>query len=101
MLTPKFQRESGGLDTYRRYWEPATNGRVLTISADPATMRVSYQVHFDHFRNGRGPTVLTLRFVGGRYLIDGEQTKGFVPADRRAPAPKKHGKRHGKGHREH
>jgi hypothetical protein len=111
MLTPKFQRESGGLDTYRSYWEHATNGRVLSISADPATMSVSYQVHFDDFHNGPGPTILDLKLVDGRYYIDGEHTKGFVPADQgasapaSAPTPKspepKHGKGHGKGHGKH
>jgi hypothetical protein len=111
MLTPKFQRESGGLDTYRSYWEHATNGRVLSISADPATMSVSYQVHFDDFHNGPGPTILDLKLVDGRYYIDGEHTKGFVPADQgasapaSAPTPKspepEHGKGHGKGHGKH
>ncbi|MEP7088500.1 MAG: serine/threonine-protein kinase [Nocardioidaceae bacterium] len=80
MLTPRFQRQSGGLDTYRRFWSRATNGRVLDISADPRTLTVSYQVRFDDFRNGPGPTVLDLAFSRGRYLIDGEQTVGFVPA---------------------
>jgi len=79
MLTPKFQRESGGLDSYRRFWDSATDGRVLSITADPADLTVSYQVRFDHFHNGPGPTVLDLTFDHGRYLIDGEHTKGFVP----------------------
>ena len=80
MLTAKFQRESGGLAHYRAFWDSATNGRVLDITADPSTLTVSYQVHFDHFHNGPGPTVLDLVFVDGHYLIDGERTKGFVPA---------------------
>ncbi len=80
MLTPKFQRESGGLDTYRRFWGGVTNGRVLSISADPANLTVSYQVRFDNFNNGPGPTVLDLKFEDGKYLIDGERTQGFKPA---------------------
>jgi hypothetical protein len=80
MLTPKFQRESGGLDHYREFWDSATNGRVLSITADPAHLTVSYQVHFDDFHNGPGPTVLDLTFENGHYLINGEHTKGFVPA---------------------
>ncbi|RNM12683.1 serine/threonine-protein kinase [Nocardioides pocheonensis] len=80
MLTPKFQRESGGIDRYRSFWNPATNGTVRDITADPAALTVSYQVHFDHFHNGPGPTVLDLTFQDGHYLIDGERTKGFVPA---------------------
>jgi len=81
MLTPKFQRESGGLERYRTFWDRATNGRVLGITADPAALTVRYQVHFDDFRNGPGPTVLQLKYTGGHYLIDGEHTKGFVPVD--------------------
>jgi eukaryotic-like serine/threonine-protein kinase len=80
MLTPKFQQESGGLDNYREFWNPATNGRVLSISANPSNLSVSYQVRFDNFNNGPGPTVLDLTFDDGRYLIDGERTEGFVPA---------------------
>jgi serine/threonine protein kinase len=80
MLSPKFQVQSGGIDTYRRFWGSATNGRVLSISADPRTLTVSYQVRFDNFKNGPGPTVLVLKFDHDRYLIDGERTQGFVPA---------------------
>ena len=80
MLTPKFQVESGGFDTYREFWDPATNGRVLSISTDPDNLTVSYQVRFDNFDNGPGPTVLDLKFDRGRYLIDGENTQGFKPA---------------------
>jgi hypothetical protein len=81
MLTPKFQRESGGLDRYRSFWEPATGGRVLSITPDVATLSVSYQVHFDNWRNGPGPTVLDLTFTDGRYRIDGERSRGFEPAE--------------------
>lgn len=80
LLTPKFQRESGGLAAYRKFWGRATNGRVLSITADPSNLTVSYQVHFDNFPNGPGPTVLDLKFERGRYLIDGERSRGFVPA---------------------
>jgi eukaryotic-like serine/threonine-protein kinase len=81
MLTPKFQRESGGLENYREFWEDATDGRVLSITADPANLTVSYQVRFDHFHNGPGPTVLDLTFDDGQYLINGERTKGFEPEE--------------------
>ncbi len=80
MLTPKFQQESGGFEKYQRFWDPATNGRVLSISADPKNLTVSYQVHFDDFDNGPGPTVLDLKYDNGKYLIDGEHTRGFKPA---------------------
>ena len=80
MLTPKFQRESGDLDTYRRFWSGVGDGRILDISADPGTLVVSYRVRFDNFGTGRRPTVLDLRFDRGRYRINGERTEGFVPA---------------------
>ena len=80
MLTPKFQEESGGFDKYNAFWGPATNGRVVSISPDPENLTVSYQVHFDNFDNGPGPTVLDLKFDNGRYLIDGERTQGFEPS---------------------
>ncbi len=80
MLSPKFQVESGGIETYRRFWDAATNGRVVSISANPDNLSVSYQVRFDNFDNGPGPTVLDLKFEDGRYLIDAERTQGFTPA---------------------
>ena len=80
MLTPKFQAESGGFAKYHRFWDRARNGRVLSIEANPTDLTVSYQVHFDDFDNGPGPTVLQLVFEKGRYRIDGEMSKGFVPA---------------------
>ena len=80
MLTPKFQQESGGFGKYQKFWDPATNGKVLSISTDPKALTVAYQVHFDNFHNGPGPTVLDLTYDNGRYLIDGEHTRGFVPS---------------------
>ena len=80
MLTPKFQRDSTDLNTYREFWSGAGSGRVLSISADPGNLAVSYQVRFDNRKKGPGPTVVDLVFDGGRYLIDAERTKGFVPA---------------------
>ena len=45
--TPSSQQESGGLDTYRGFWDSATDGRVLYITPNPESP-VSYQVHFDN-----------------------------------------------------
>jgi eukaryotic-like serine/threonine-protein kinase len=80
MLTPKFQRESGGLATYRDFWDGVGRGRVLSIDADPDDLVVSYRVRFENFGTGRRPTVLDLVFEDGRYRIDGERTEGFEPA---------------------
>ncbi len=81
MLTPKFQQESGGFTKYRQFWDAATNGRVLSISTNPENLSVSYQVRFDNFDNGPGPTVLDLTYEDGTYRIDGERSEGFQPAD--------------------
>jgi serine/threonine protein kinase len=80
MLTPKFQRQSGGLDTYRKFWSGVGHGQLLTVSADPRNLVVSYRVRFQNFGTGRRPTVLDLVFDPGRYLINGEHNDGFVPA---------------------
>jgi serine/threonine protein kinase len=74
MLTPRFQVESGGLATYRRFWGGVGDGRVLAVSADPRSLVVRYRVRFDNFGTGRRPTVLKLVFDRGRYLIDRELT---------------------------
>ena len=102
MLTPQFQAESGGFDKYRRFWDPAQNGTVGAIQADPATLQVSYQPHFDHWRNNPNPTRLVLAYKGGQYLIAAEHTVGFTPVattstttTHNPPPPPKH--EHGKG----
>jgi serine/threonine protein kinase len=80
MLTPGFQRQSGGLQTYRDFWDGVGKARILEFSADPANLVVSYRVRFENFGTGRRPTVLDLAYQDGRYLIAGERTEGFVPA---------------------
>jgi hypothetical protein len=74
MLSPRFQRESGGLATYRTFWSGVGRGQILAISADPRSLVVSYRVRFENFGTGRRPTVLQLVFDRGRYLIDDELT---------------------------
>lgn len=80
MLTPKFQRDSGGLDNYRAFWGGAGTGEVLNISADPGTLAVSYQVRFSNREQRPGRTMLDLVFQRGRYLINAESSRGFEPA---------------------
>ena len=78
MLTPKFQRQSGGFEDYRNFWEGATDGRISNIKATPEDLKVSYQVKWTGHDNGPR-TKLQLVFEDGKYLIDGEDTKGFTP----------------------
>ncbi len=74
MLTPKFQRESGGLAKYRSFWSGVGPGQVLAVSANPRSLVVSYRAKFENFGTGRRSTVLQLVFEQGSYLIDGELT---------------------------
>ncbi len=74
MLTPKFQRESGGKKKYRDFWDGVGEPTILDITADPERLVVSYRVRFTNFGTGRRPTVLDLTYDDGRYLIDGERT---------------------------
>jgi hypothetical protein len=80
MLTPKFQRESGGFGTYREFWSGVGEPEVLEVRADPDTLVVSYRVRFENFGTGERPTVLELVLDDGSYRIDGELTEGFEPA---------------------
>jgi serine/threonine protein kinase len=80
MLTPKFQRESGGFDTYREFWSGVGEPEVLEVAADPDALVVSYRVRFENFGTGERPTVLQLVHEDGSYRIDGELTEGFEPA---------------------
>ncbi|MCL2612368.1 MAG: serine/threonine protein kinase [Nocardioidaceae bacterium] len=96
MLTPEFQRESGGFARYSSFWDPATNGTVTDIQADPTTLRVTYRPHFDDWRNSDNPTILDLAFREGRYLIAAEHTAGFVPVT--TPPHPPHGNGHPGGH---
>ena len=86
MLTPKFQGESGGFEKYSNFWGPATNGRVLSIQADPDSLVVSYQVRFDNFDNGPGPTVLDLAFEDGHLPHRRRVHEGLHPLRLRPPA---------------
>ncbi|HET6938925.1 MAG TPA: serine/threonine-protein kinase [Nocardioides sp.] len=74
MLTPEFQRQSGGLRGYESFWDGVNNAKIESISADPDALQVSYRYRYN--RRG-GPTVddvtLQLVYQDGQYLIDGEQ----------------------------
>lgn len=80
MLTPKFQRASGGFETYQAFWSGVGDAEILEVTADPDALVVSYRVRFENFGTGRRPTVLELVHEDGSYRIDGELTEGFEPA---------------------
>jgi len=74
MLTPRFQEESGGFDSYSGYWSTIETATPGEINADPDTLTVSYSV--DYVRTdgteAAGNVVLGLVFEDGEYLIDRE-----------------------------
>jgi serine/threonine protein kinase len=73
MLTPEFQQESHGLEGYESFWGDVRSAKILSVSADPKTLEVSYR--YRYVKPG-GPTVddvtLQLSYQDGRYLIAGE-----------------------------
>jgi hypothetical protein len=75
-LTPGFQEESGGFESYRGFWEPIESADVQQISADPGALTVSYRVAYtvEGEEGRRPPEDVTLELVqdDGDLLIDGE-----------------------------
>jgi serine/threonine protein kinase len=73
MLTPEFQQESHGLEGYESFWGEVRSAKILSVSADPKTLEVSYR--YRYVKAG-GPTVddvtLQLSYDDGTYLIAGE-----------------------------
>ena len=74
MLTPAFQQESHGLTGYEEFWGDVRSAKILDVSADPATLEVSYTYRYT---KPPGPpqeddVVLKLTYEDGTYLIDQE-----------------------------
>jgi serine/threonine protein kinase len=74
MLTPAFQRASGGYGQYHSWWSSIRSAAVSDVRADPARMTVSYHVVYDGPGRQSSSDDVRLRLVeeSGRYLIDGE-----------------------------
>ena len=73
MLTEAFQAKSKGLSAYEDFWSEVTDPRVLSVHADPDTLRVRYVYHY--VRDGKKHTdhiQLQLTFEAGTYLIADE-----------------------------
>jgi serine/threonine protein kinase len=74
MLTPEFQAASGGFRGYRSFWGTIESAEVISVSADPDTLTVSYRVEYTR-KDGstlQDDVSLRLLFEDGRYLIAGE-----------------------------
>jgi hypothetical protein len=74
MLTPSFQKASGGFGHYQQFWRAYSTATPQQISADPASMSVSYGVDYVKTDGSTSSDQVTLRLVkeGSSYLIDGE-----------------------------
>jgi serine/threonine protein kinase len=74
MLTPSFQKASGGYRGYHSWWGPVRSASVSDVHADPDAMTVSYHVVYDgpSSRPSSDDVRLRLVYQSGRYLIDGE-----------------------------
>jgi hypothetical protein len=73
MLTPAFQKQSKGIEGYKGFWGRVSNLDVKQVSADPASLRVSYTYAYDLDGDPRSDAV-TLQLVksGNSFLIAGE-----------------------------
>ncbi|MDO9454869.1 serine/threonine-protein kinase [Nocardioides sp.] len=73
-LTPAFQAASGGIDGYSGFWGDVSNPRLLSVSADPEALTVTYTYRFNQRGEGVQTDDVTLQLVqdGDRLLIDGE-----------------------------
>ncbi len=75
MLTPRFQRASGGLFGYDGYWSTIRTADLRSFTGtDPDALTIGYVVDYTR-KNGSSTTdrvSLQLVYRHGRYLIDGE-----------------------------
>ena len=74
MLTPAFQRQSGGIGGYRGFWGTIARADLRTVSADPENLTVTYDVEYTRTDGSHVPgnVSLDLAYRDGRYLIAGE-----------------------------
>ena len=74
LLTPPFQRESGGFGAYTSFWAPVGTARASGITADARSGRVGYRVRYT-YPDGHvflDRTRLLLRLTPGGIRIAGE-----------------------------
>jgi hypothetical protein len=74
MLTPRFQRASGGFEGYSGFWSTIESAELAEVTADPAAMTVAYTVNYvtEDGRSSSDDVLLQLAFRDGRYLIAAE-----------------------------
>jgi hypothetical protein len=74
MLTPSFQRASGGFGHYQQFWRDYRSATPRDIVPDPEAMTVSYDVDYVKTDGSTSTDHVTLGLVadGTSYLINGE-----------------------------
>ncbi len=73
LLTPKFQRESGGYRGYKGFWGRVSGLNVKDVTADPENLTVSYTYSYERDGDRRtDDVVLRLEESADGYLIAGE-----------------------------
>jgi eukaryotic-like serine/threonine-protein kinase len=74
MLTPAFQRQSGGIGSYKGFWGTIERADLQSVSADPQDLTVTYDVEYTRTDGSTVPgnVSLDLAYRNGRYLIAGE-----------------------------
>jgi len=75
MLTPEFQRASGGFGQYQKYWNQWTSAQAANIDADPDSLVVNYDITYDREDGGpvRDSVTLQLQADGDSFLIAAER----------------------------
>jgi serine/threonine protein kinase len=74
MLTPEFQKASGGFGQYKKFWDTVDGAEVVDIGADPAAGTVQYSVSYTREDGGGFDDTVELRLDddGDSFLIAGE-----------------------------
>ena len=74
MLTPAFQRQSGGISGYNGYWHTISDASLRSVSANPRDLTVAYDVLYTKTDGSQVPGNVNLQLVyqDGQYLIAGE-----------------------------
>jgi eukaryotic-like serine/threonine-protein kinase len=72
MLTPAYQRASGGFEGYDGFWSTIASAAPRNVTADPAAMTVTYDVDYVKANGERTTEHHTLQLVpdGSSYLIN-------------------------------
>jgi hypothetical protein len=74
MLTPGFQRASGGLSGYTGFWSTIASAEPVDIQPDPDNLTVQYTVDYtrEDGSTASDTVVLQLQYTDGQYLIAAE-----------------------------